>query len=108
MLLLSGITFFLLGIAMKIWPPKKINSWYGYRTPLSTSSDRAWKLAQKHSVKAMFKYGFIMTIVGLFTGFYLLKERYVPFILLSELIILLPLFTVLMILSTHNYLKEIL
>jgi len=39
---------------MKIWPPKEINDWYGYRTPLSKSSEQAWRLA--HNTKALFKY----------------------------------------------------
>jgi len=42
--------------------PEK-NMWYGYRTSLSTSSDKAWQLAQEHSTKAMFKYGFMMMLV---------------------------------------------
>lgn len=106
MLFLSGIIFFLLAIVMRVYPPKKINAWYGYRTPLSTSSDQAWKLAQRHSPKAMFRYSLLMIFVGLFTGFYLLTDRFTPVILVIELIILLPLCTIGMILSTHRYLKR--
>lgn len=108
MLFISGFIFLLCGIFMKFKPPKKINMWYGYRTPLSTSSDRAWQLAQQHSTKAMFKYSLIMMLVGLFTGIHSLTERYVTEIILIEVIILLPLFTILMILSTHKYLKRML
>lgn len=102
MLFISGIVFLIGAIVMKIWPPKKINMWYGYRTTLSTSSDRAWHLAQQHSTKAMFKYGLIMIFVGIFTGYF----KHVPVVLILEIIILLPLFTALMILSTHKYLKR--
>lgn len=108
MLFISGITFFIGAMVMKYKPPKKINMWYGYRTPLSTSSERAWHLAQKHSTKAMFKYSFIMVFIGLFSGSYIITDQYVVALLLLELVILLPLFTLMMLLSTHNYLKRML
>jgi uncharacterized membrane protein len=34
---------------MKLWPPKKINSLYGYRTPRSMKSQRAWEEANSYS-----------------------------------------------------------
>src|SRR5690625_4305318 len=106
MLFICGFIFLLVGILMKFKPSRKINMWYGYRTSLSTSSDRAWQLAQQHSTKAMFKYSSMIMIVGLFTGYYSLTARYVTEIIIIEGIILLPLFSILMILSTHNYLKK--
>lgn len=106
MLFISGIIFLLCAMIMKLWPPKKINMWYGYRTTLSTSSDQAWDLAQEHSTKAMFKYSLIMMVVGLFSGFYIVTDNFVVVMLIIELVVLLPLFTILMILSTHNYLKR--
>lgn len=106
MLAICGLVFLLGGVIMKIWPPKEINMLYGYRTPLSTSSDRAWKLAQKHSAQMMLKYGLVMLGIGLVLHFYSLTGRYSEKLLLIELIILLPLFIFLMIFSTHRYLKR--
>lgn len=108
MLFVSGIIFLIGAFIMKKLPPKKVNMWYGYRTSLSMSSEKAWHLSQKHSIKAMIKYSLIMMIVGLFTGFYFITENHVAIILIIELLVLLPLFTVLMLLSTHNYLKRML
>jgi|SRR5690625_102447 len=106
MLFISGIIFFVGAVIMKYKPPKKINSLYGYRTSLSMSSDRAWHLAQQHSTKAMFKYSLLMIVVGLLTGFSVILDKYVELILIIEIVILLPLLIVMMMLSTHNYLKR--
>ncbi len=108
MLFICGLIFLLGGFAMKIWPPKKINMWYGYRTTLSTSSDRAWQLAQKHSAKMMLKYGLVMMVIGLVNYFYSLTGRYSEELLFIELIVFLPLFVFLIIFSTHLYLKRML
>ena len=39
--------------AFWIWPPKKINMTYGYRTTRSMKSQSAWDFAQKYSAKWM-------------------------------------------------------
>lgn len=83
-----------------------MNMWYGYRNSLSTSSERAWHLAQEHNTKSLFKYGLLMIIIGVFTGYTILTDTYFPTMFMIEMLVLLPLFTILMILSTHNYLKR--
>lgn len=93
MLFLSGILFLIAAVIMKYKPPKKINSWYGYRTSLSMSSERAWNLAQKHSAKAMIRYSLLMMLIGLFSGYYLIKDKYVAQTIIFEVIIMLPLCT---------------
>lgn len=40
-------------VAFWIWPPKKINMTYGYRTTRSMKSQSAWDFAQKYSAKWM-------------------------------------------------------
>lgn len=108
MLLTCGLIFFLAGVVMKVWPPKEINMWYGYRTSLSTSSDRAWQLAQKHNTKMMLIHGLIMIMIGLMTKFLSQNNDIETVLILIELIILLPLFTVVIMISTHRYLKKML
>jgi len=34
---------------MKIWPPKKINHLYGYRSPQSMKNQHNWDIANKYS-----------------------------------------------------------
>lgn len=36
-------------LMMKVWPPKKINHFYGYRTPRSTKNQLAWDEANQYS-----------------------------------------------------------
>src|SRR5690554_2093359 len=105
MLVICGLIFLLGGMIMKIWPPKEINMLYGYRTRLSTSSDRAWKLAQKHSANTMLKYGLIMIIIGLAIYFYSKTGRYTEELFIIEQLFFL-LFIFLLIFSTHQYLKR--
>lgn len=36
-------------LIFKLFPPKSINSWYGYRTTRSMKNDINWEIAQKYS-----------------------------------------------------------
>ncbi len=47
------------------FPPKKINSLYGYRTKRSMSSHEAWDFAQPYSGKMMLKYMAIYTLTAI-------------------------------------------
>lgn len=62
---LVGIIFILVGFVMYKFPPKNINSLYGYRTTGSMSSQEKWDFAQKFSSKLMFKNGLILLGIGL-------------------------------------------
>lgn len=57
MLLICGICFVIFGIWMSIFPPKEINSWYGYRTSSSMKNKENWTFAQKFSAKVMIAVG---------------------------------------------------
>ncbi len=68
-LLLVGSIFTLVGLITYVFPPKKINYIYGYRTNNSMKSKERWRFAQHYSSKLMLKYGiFLMMIscLGLF------------------------------------------
>ena len=56
----KGLGFVICGFLMKSRPPKEINSWYGYRTPLSKKTPENWKFSQKYSSKEMIKSGFCL------------------------------------------------
>lgn len=47
--LITGALFLGAALMMKIWPPKKINSFYGYRTPRSMKNQLAWDDANAFS-----------------------------------------------------------
>jgi uncharacterized membrane protein len=50
-----SIVFLIAGLIMYIFPPKKINYLYGYRTNSSMKSEQRWNFAQKYSsIQMMF------------------------------------------------------
>lgn len=63
--LLTGPIFMLAGIVMLYFPPKKINSLYGYRTPSSMKSQERWSFAQEYSAKEMIKLGGLLLLTSI-------------------------------------------
>jgi len=66
---LVGVVFFLAGYMLLRFPPKKINSWYGYRTKSSMRNQERWDFAQKYSGIESLRLGVIyivIAVVGLF------------------------------------------
>lgn len=62
-----GIISFLIGgvliitaIITTLFPPKRINYFYGYRTAASMKNQQTWDLAQKYSTKKMFGLGLLL------------------------------------------------
>lgn len=60
-----GLIFILAGLIQMIFPPKKINSLYGYRTPRSMKNIEVWNFAQKLSSKVLILMGFILSLFGI-------------------------------------------
>ena len=58
-----GTILFLVGWVMTKWPPKKINHWYGYRTPKSMKSEENWHFAQKKSAKLSKIFGVLIIVL---------------------------------------------
>jgi len=67
---LVGVIFILVGCIMLLFPPKKINSLYGYRTTRSMKNQEQWDFAQKYSSKLLIFCGFILSLISL-TGFFI-------------------------------------
>lgn len=63
---LSGIIFILTGLLMYKFPPKSINSFYGYRTNNSMKNQERWDFAQKYSAVEMIKLASLLVLSGLF------------------------------------------
>lgn len=59
-----GILFMIIGAFLIKYPPKKINSLYGYRTSRSMQSHKAWHFSQRYSSKILFVLGVVNTILG--------------------------------------------
>ena len=63
-----GLIFIATGFIMHKFPPKTINSLYGYRTAKSMESQEKWDFAQKYSSIEMMKLGLVLSISS-FLGF---------------------------------------
>jgi uncharacterized membrane protein len=63
--LLCGVIFSIAGGIMYLYPPKKINYMYGYRTGSSMKSQERWDFAQKFSAMLMVKVGAVLAAVSL-------------------------------------------
>ena len=49
--LLPGIAFLIVGLVLFVFPPRKINNLYGYRTSRSRRDIESWNFAQRYSAK---------------------------------------------------------
>lgn len=106
MVFMSGFLLIILGIVMKFFPPRKINNYYGFRSDLAKSSQKAWDLAQQHSRKMNISYGFKMIAVGAITGYLLILKKAVYIVIGIELFILMPIFTFARNGETEKYLRK--
>lgn len=57
-----GLLFVVSGFVLYKFPPKKINSLYGYRTSGSMKSQERWDFSQIYSAKLLMRYGDILMI----------------------------------------------
>ena len=58
------LIFLVVGIVFWMYPPKKINGLYGYRTTRSCKSQEAWDFAQRYSAKLITMFGLAALIVA--------------------------------------------
>jgi|688.fasta_scaffold05603_5 uncharacterized membrane protein len=85
-MLVYGI-FLVAGLIMKFYPPKAINSLYGYRTTASMKSQAHWDFSQKYSANLMIK----LAIVFLYTspiGLFIKEEEMVVLLHLGLMLII--------------------
>lgn len=66
----SGLCFLITGFVMSKYPPKKINSLYGYRTSASMKNQETWDFAQRKSANDSKLFGFGMMVIS-FGGMFL-------------------------------------
>lgn len=71
-----GSVLCLTAVVMLVFPPKRINSFYGYRTPTSQSSPERWKFAQTYAARLMFFVGLVCVAVSMYTQFFDVSESF--------------------------------
>jgi uncharacterized membrane protein len=77
--LLLGIITTLCGLILLIFPPKKRNAIYGFRSKRSFNSQESWDFANRYSAKLMIGLGLISTAIGAVT-FMLSWSKWIPMI----------------------------
>lgn len=90
--LFGGFIFIVVGYVIFKFPPKKINSLYGYRTTSSMKNQNRWNFAQIYSSKEMIKLGFVLSIsstIGFITNFERLINMFIGLGLMISIVILL-------------------
>jgi len=63
--IITGAILSIAGVIMYLFPPKKINYLYGYRTMNSMKSQERWDFSQKFSAKELIKIGLLLLPVSL-------------------------------------------
>jgi len=66
---LVGVVFFIAGMITQAYPPKQINSFYGYRTSSSMKNQETWDEANRYAPKMMWAIGLYSIIIGVATAF---------------------------------------
>ena len=72
----TGASFLLASLVGMVWPAKKINSLYGYRSRRSMHSQEAWDFAQQYANKLLVVIGVLNLSFGLSGSFMLLSDLY--------------------------------
>lgn len=67
---LFGPFLLILGLIMKIYPPKKPNNFYGYRTSRSMKSKAAWRFANSLSSNIFIIAGILLCLISYLSWHY--------------------------------------
>ena len=81
------------GLILYFFPPKKINSIYGYRTPRSMKNQSNWDFAQKLGGKFMLIFGFIIFLVQITVGYFITgytRDQSIVLPIQGAILVLLP------------------
>jgi uncharacterized membrane protein len=82
---LLAFFFFFFSCIFKFFPPKNINSIYGYRTPRSMKNQDTWNVANKFSSNLMFGFS-VLFIILMFFSYYLFFDKLLIIFLLIGLV----------------------
>lgn len=98
-----SIFFIFLGFFQLKFPPKEINSFYGYRTSQSKSSTIKWHLAQEYSAKWIIQIGGILLASHLPFFFLTMNPLFLTMSYMLEMLLLF----ILMVVFTEKKMREL-
>lgn len=90
MALWVGSAFVGLGFVLYIFPSKRINNFYGYRTAKSMENQERWTMAQKYSAKVLILLGVMYSILVILLSIFNISNHAQLGIGLCSLILMLP------------------
>jgi len=99
---LSGLIFLVTGLIMKLRPPQKINSLYGYRTPRSMKNQENWTEANRYSAILLIRSSILMLLLASLAPFFIQNET----IAWISAIILVIIVALNLIIMTEYHLKK--
>lgn len=70
-----GVVFFITGIITAVFPPKKINHLYGYRTTRSMKNQLNWDIAQKTSSVKMIQSSLLIIALSFLKSIFNFSEN---------------------------------
>lgn len=85
--LISGLLFILMGLLFTRFYPKKINPFFGYRTPRSMRDQHSWDLAQQYSSREMIRAGIGLCLLSML-GFLFRSSGNMGFLIGLALVVL--------------------
>lgn len=104
---LLPITLFIVGFVFSKYPPKKINSFSGYRTTRSMKSIETWNEANRYSANLLFKFSLLLLVITTLGMILTLKSFKLIAIVDLGSVILSIIFIFIVIIKTEDHLKKV-
>ena len=82
-----SLLLLIIGVVFKQFPPKKINSFYGYRTASSLKNNKTWKFANNYAAMWMVRFSLILCLLSMCVWEYTASYKTTETIMLPLLII---------------------
>ncbi len=89
--LLISIILLIAGLMLKITPPQKINTVFGYRTSLSMSNHESWKLGNRISANILIFGSLFLIMINVVSFFVKSNEILLTAVYLASVIVVLAL-----------------
>ena len=102
--IITGPLLLVIMLIVHKYPPKKINTLYGYRTKQSMSDQKKWDFAQVYSTKLMMKYSILYTLTAVFGIIFSEINLYIQLVLA---IVIMIVFMFIPIMITEKKLKSL-
>ncbi|MCS7072916.1 MAG: SdpI family protein [Bacteroidia bacterium] len=99
---LPGIFLFILGLALKKFPPEKINPWIGFRTEFSMKNQQTWNEGNRYAASCML----ISALANLLFVAYL-QPRYAEHEVIRYSAILLIVLLIISVIATEVHLHKV-